>query len=148
MHAAPRGVSREFYRHIVADEAAGVFQGKVVVAPGAQKTDGAMKSQAMLLSPHAQMNAKPELEIFADDVVCGHGATVGALDPEQIFYLQARGLPKAEAEAMLLEAFGAEAIARVDDEALAQRLRARLAVWLAGRSAAGTTRSGTTETIG
>ncbi len=143
MHAAPRGVSREFYRAIVADDAAGVFQGKVVVTPGAQKTDGAMKSQAVLLSPHAQMNAKPELEIFADDVVCGHGATVASIDPEQIFYLQTRGIPKAEAEAMLLEAFGAEAIARVDDEALAQRLQARLAVWLAGRSAAGTT-----ETIG
>ncbi len=134
VHAAPRGVSREFYRAIVADDAAGVFQGKVVVAPGAQKTDGAMKSQAVLLSPQAQMNAKPELEIFADDVVCGHGATVASIDPEQIFYLQARGIPKEEAEAMLLEAFGAEAINRVEDEALAEGLRARLAVWLAGRS--------------
>ena len=71
-----------------------------------------MKSQAVLLSPQAQMNAKPELEIFADDVVCGHGATVASIDPEQVFYLQARGIPKDEAEAMLLEAFGAEAIAR------------------------------------
>jgi len=104
VHAAPRGESREFYRHIVADEAIGVFQGKVIVQPGAQKTDGAMKSQAILLSPEATMNAKPELEIFADDVVCGHGATIGALDPEQLFYLQARGLPQAEAEAMLLVA--------------------------------------------
>ncbi len=145
VHAAPCGISREFYRSIVADEAAGVFQGKVVVAPGAQKTDGAMKSQAVLLSPHAQMNVKPELEIFADDVVCGHGATVASIDPEQIFYLQTRGIPKDEAEAMLLEAFGAEAIARVDDEALAEGLRARLAAWLAGRRAAGTTRSGTEE---
>ena len=109
-HAAPRGESREYYRHIVADEATGVYQGKVIVAPHAQKTDGGMKSQAILLSPTATMNNKPELEIFADDVVCGHGATVGALDPEQIFYLQARGMPRAEAEAMLLEAFGAEAI--------------------------------------
>jgi Fe-S cluster assembly protein SufD len=143
VHAAPRGISREFYRSIVADEAAGVFQGKVVVAPGAQKTDGAMKSQAVLLSPHAQMNVKPELEIFADDVVCGHGATVASIDPEQIFYLQTRGIPKDQAEAMLLEAFGAEAIARLDDEALAEGLRARLAAWLAGRRAAGTSRSGT-----
>ena len=124
-HAAPHGRSREFYKHIVADEATGVYQGKVVVRPGAQKTDGAMKSQAILLSPHAVMNNKPELEIFADDVVCGHGATVGALDPEQMFYLQARGLPKAEAEAMLLEAFGADAIARVEDEDLAELLRAQ-----------------------
>ena len=84
-----------------------------------------MKSQAVLLSPQAQMNAKPELEIFADDVVCGHGATVGSLDPEQLFYLQARGMPKDEAEAMLLEAFGGEAIDRVEDEALAEVAAAR-----------------------
>jgi Fe-S cluster assembly protein SufD len=145
VHTAPRGVSREFYRSIVADDAIGVFQGKVVVSPGAQKTDGAMKSQAVLLSPRAQMNAKPELEIFADDVVCGHGATVASIDPEQIFYLQTRGIPKDEAVAMLLEAFGAEAIARVDDEALARGLRSRLAAWLAGRNAVGTTQNGTME---
>lgn len=133
VHAAPRGESREFYRHIVADEASGVFQGKVIVQPGAQKTDGAMKSQAILLSPEATMNAKPELEIFADDVVCGHGATIGALDPEQLFYLEARGLPPAEAEAMLLEAFGAEAISRVADPALAEALLALMRNWLARR---------------
>ena len=133
VHSAPGGTSREFYRAIVDDEAVGTFQGKVIVAPGAQKTDGAMKSQAVLLSPHAQMNAKPELEIFADDVVCGHGATVGSLDPEQLFYLRARGIPKDEAEAMLLEAFGAEAIERVDDEKLAEALRASFRAWLAAR---------------
>jgi Fe-S cluster assembly protein SufD len=133
-HAAPHGRSREFYKHIVADGATGVYQGKVVVQPGAQKTDGAMKSQAILLSPHAVMNNKPELEIFADDVVCGHGATVGALDPEQLFYLQARGLPKAAAEAMLLEAFGADSIARVSDEDLAEMLRDKMRRWLAGRA--------------
>jgi Fe-S cluster assembly protein SufD len=133
VHAAPHGSSREFYRHIVADVATGVFQGKVIVQPGAQKTDGAMKSQAILLSPEATMNAKPELEIFADDVVCGHGATIGALDPEQLFYLQARGLPQAEAEAMLLEAFGAEAIGRVADSALAEALLTVMRDWLARR---------------
>ncbi len=132
-HAAPRGRSREFYKHIVAGEATGVYQGKVVVRPGAEKTDGAMKSQAILLSPHAVMNNKPELEIFADDVVCGHGATVGALDPEQMFYLRARGLPKAEAEAMLLEAFGADAIARVEDEDMAELLREKMRLWLSAR---------------
>jgi Fe-S cluster assembly protein SufD len=132
-HAAPHGQSREFYKHIVADEATGIYQGKVVVQPGAQKTDGGMKSQAILLSPHAVMNNKPELEIFADDVICGHGATVGALDPEQTFYLQARGLPKAEAEAMLLEAFGADAIARVADEDLAELLRDKMRGWLQAR---------------
>jgi Fe-S cluster assembly protein SufD len=133
VHAAPRGQSREFYRHIIADEATGVFQGKVVVKPGAQKTDGGMKSQAILLSPHATMDAKPELEIFADDVVCGHGATVGALDPEQLFYLRARGLEKGEAEAMLLEAFAAEAIGRVADPALAEALLTMTRAWLARR---------------
>ena len=136
-HAAPHGQSREYYRHIVADDATGVYQGKVIVQPGAQKTDGGMKSQAILLSPHAVMNNKPELEIFADDVVCGHGATVGALDPEQTFYLQARGLPKAEAEAMLLEAFGADAIARVDDEEIAELLREKMRAWLAKRAEGG-----------
>ena len=133
-HAAPHGQSREFYKHIVADDATGVYQGKVIVQPGAQKTDGGMKSQAILLSPQAIMNNKPELEIFADDVVCGHGATVGALDPEQTFYLQARGLSKAEAEAMLLEAFGADAIARVDDEELAELMREKMRAWLAARA--------------
>jgi Fe-S cluster assembly protein SufD len=132
-HAAPRGRSREYYRHIVADEATGVFQGKVIVEPHAQKTDGGMKSQAILLSPNAVMNNKPELEIFADDVVCGHGATVGALDPEQLFYCEARGIPRAEAEAMLLEAFGADAIDRVGDAEVAEALRQRMRAWLAAR---------------
>ena len=136
VHCAPGGTSREFYRSIVDDEAAGTFQGKVVVAAGAQKTDGAMKSQAVLLSPQAQMNAKPELEIFADDVVCGHGATVGSLDADQVFYLEARGLPKEEAEAMLLEAFGAEAIERIEDDLLAEAMRAPFGAWLASRRAA------------
>jgi Fe-S cluster assembly protein SufD len=132
-HGASKGQSREFFRHVVADDAVGVFQGKVIVKPHAQKTDGGMKSQAILLSPRATMNNKPELEIFADDVVCGHGATVGALDPEQTFYLQARGVPRAEAEAMLLEAFGADAIDRVGDETIAEALRVRMRAWLAAR---------------
>jgi Fe-S cluster assembly protein SufD len=132
-HAAPRGQSREYYRYIVADEATGVYQGKVIVAPHAQKTDGGMKSQAILLSPNATMNNKPELEIFADDVVCGHGATVGALDPEQLFYCEARGIPRAESEAMLLEAFGADAIDRVEDVEVAEALRERMRAWLAAR---------------
>ncbi len=130
VHCAPGGMSREFYRAIVDDDAIGVFQGKVIVEGAAQKTDGAMKSQAILLSPRAQMNAKPELEIFADDVVCGHGATIGSLDPEQIFYLRSRGIAQGEAQAMLLEAFGVEAIDRVDDERLAGALRAMLRAWL------------------
>ncbi len=134
-HSAPNGQSREFFRHIVADEAVGVYQGKVIVDQYAQKTDGSMKSQALLLSPNAQMNNKPELEIFADDVVCGHGATVGALDPEQVFYLQARGIPKADAEAMLLEAFGVEALDRVADETVREVLAGVLRIWLKRRAA-------------
>ncbi len=134
-HSAPHGQSREFFRHIVADEGVGVYQGKVIVDQYAQKTDGGMKSQALLLSPTAQMNNKPELEIFADDVVCGHGATVGALDPNQIFYLEARGIPHKEAEAMLLEAFGVEAIERVADAAIGDVLREALATWLKRRTA-------------
>ena len=133
-HSAPHGESREFFRHIVADEAVGVYQGKVIVDQYAQKTDGGMKSQALLLSPNAQMNNKPELEIFADDVVCGHGATVAALDPEQIFYLQARGIVRADAEAMLLEAFGIEAIERVADEKARDALNERLRDWLKRRA--------------
>jgi Fe-S cluster assembly protein SufD len=133
VHAAPRGTSREFYRAIVDDDAVGVFQGKVIVEQAAQKTDGAMKSQAILLSPRAQMNEKPELEIFADDVVCGHGATVASLDPEQVFYLRSRGIPSGDAKAMLLEAFGGESIDRIEDELLIAALRARLSSWLGAR---------------
>lgn len=130
VHAAPGGTSREFYRAIVDDDAIGVFQGKIIVEQAAQKTDGAMKSQAILLSPRAQMNEKPELEIFADDVVCGHGATVASLDPEQVFYLESRGISTRDAKAMLLEAFGGESIDRIEDELLVGPLRALLAEWL------------------
>ena len=133
-HAAAGGQSREFYKHIVADTAAGVYQGKVVVRPGAQKTDGGMKSQAILISPDAIMQNKPELEIFADDVVCGHGATVGALDTDQVFYLQARGIPRAQAEAILLEGFGAEAIDRYNDAEAGPALKQIQAQWLARRA--------------
>ena len=135
VHAAPAGTSREFYRAIVDDDAVGVFQGKIIVEKAAQKTDGSMKSQAILLSPRAQMNEKPELEIFADDVVCGHGATVASLDPEQVFYLQSRGIASSDAKALLLEAFGGGSIDRIEDELLIGPLRARLAAWLGTRSA-------------
>jgi Fe-S cluster assembly protein SufD len=135
VHAAPAGRSREFYRAIVDDDAVGVFQGKVIVEKAAQKTDGAMKSQAILLSPRAQMNEKPELEIFADDVTCGHGATVASLDPEHVFYLEARGITNSDAKSMLLEAFGGESIDRINDKLLVGPLRARLAAWLETRKA-------------
>lgn len=134
-HAAPNCVSRERFRHIVDGEATGVYQGKIIVRPGAQKTDGGMKSDAILLGPDARMYNKPELEIFADDVVCGHGATCGALDEEQLFYLRARGLPKADAETLLLEAFAGEAIDTVSHEGLREALAQAVQAWLAGRAA-------------
>jgi len=92
-----------------------------------------MKSQEILLSPTAAMNNKPELEIFADDVVCGHGATVGALDPAQVFYLEARGIPREQAEAMLLEAFGVEAIEKLVDPVLVEAALQRARAWLSRR---------------
>jgi Fe-S cluster assembly protein SufD len=132
-HGAGHCESREFFRHVLADEAVGVFQGKVVVEPAAQKTDGAMKSQTLLLGEGASMNNKPELEIFADDVVCGHGATVGQLDDDQLFYLMARGLPRTEAEAMLLQAFAAEAIERVGEPRLRADLEEAAQAWFVRR---------------
>jgi Fe-S cluster assembly protein SufD len=135
-HAVPDCVSREFYRHILDHESTGVFQGKVVVRQHAQKTDGAMKSQALMLGDDAVMNNKPELEIFADDVVCGHGATVGQLDDDQIFYLQSRGLSRAESESLLLEAFANEALDLVADETLRERFAAETREWLSRRDAA------------
>ncbi len=134
-HAKPHGVSREKFRAIVDDSATGVFQGKVIVEPHAQKTDGVMQSKALLLSDRAAMNNKPELEIFADDVTCGHGATCGRLDHDHLFYLQARGLPRLEAEALLIEGFANEAMSEVADESLRDVLRARVHLWLAERGA-------------
>ncbi len=92
-----------------------------------------MKSRALLLSENAAMFNKPELEIFADDVVCGHGATVAQLDEEQLFYLRSRGLPRAEAEQLLLEAFAAEAVESVRNEAMRERLMGHISAWLAAR---------------
>jgi Fe-S cluster assembly protein SufD len=133
-HAAPHCQSRELFKHIIADTATGVFQGKVIVRRGAQKTDGGMKSQTLMLSQTATMNNKPELEIFADDVVCGHGATVGQLDRDQLFYLMARGLPRVDAEALLLEAFASEATENIADEHLAESLNDIIRHWLRGRA--------------
>lgn len=132
-HAKPHGISREVFRSLLDETAHGVYQGKVIVKPHAQKTDGKMMSKAILLHDGARMDNKPELEIFADDVVCGHGATVGGLDGEQIFYLQARGIPRSEAEALLLEAFAAELIEPVENESLKRHFNGRLARWLQAR---------------
>lgn len=132
-HAVPGCESRETFRHILMDEAVGTYQGKVIVRPGAQKTDGAMKSQALLLSNHATMNNKPELEIYADDVVCGHGATCGALDEDAVFYLQARGLPRKDAQALLLNAFARAILDDIPQEDVRLMGDACLQTWLAQR---------------
>ena len=114
-HEAPRCESRQTIKHVLADRARSIFQGKIEVAQIAQKTDGYQMNQALLLSPDAEIDCKPQLEIFADDVKCSHGATVGELDAEQFFYLVSRGIPREEARAMLVRAFLGEALDMVDD---------------------------------
>lgn len=115
-HDCQRSESRELVRSVVRDGARGVFQGKVIVKPHAQKTDGRMASNALLLGPRAEMSNKPELEIFADDVQCAHGATCGEIDERQLFYLLSRGIPRREAEALLVRAFVAEVVELVGAE--------------------------------
>jgi Fe-S cluster assembly protein SufD len=134
-HEVPHGTSRELFKSIIGGEGTGVFQGKVIVRQHAQKTDGSMKSNALLLNDGATMFNKPELEIFADDVVCGHGATVAQIDGEQLFYLMARGLPRPQAEALVLQAFAGEAVEFVQDEALRDFVMAEIEAWLGAREA-------------
>jgi Fe-S cluster assembly protein SufD len=129
-HLAPGGVSRERFRTILDGSSTGVFQGKVAVRREAQKTDGSMHSKALLLSGLATMNNKPELEIFADDVLCGHGATCGRLDADQLFYLMARGFPRRQAEALLIEGFVVEALESVVDETMRESIAASVGAWL------------------
>jgi Fe-S cluster assembly protein SufD len=132
-HTAPHCESREYFKTILDGESTGVYQGKVIVAPGAQKTDGKMMSRAIFLADGASMFNKPELEIFADDVVCGHGATVGYLDAVQLFYLRSRGIPMKQAQSMLLNAFAADAIENVANETLRDQLTGSVERWLAKR---------------
>lgn len=133
-HAATGCEGRQTFRYILDEESTGVFQGKVIVSPGAQKTDGKMLAKSLLLSDEATMNSRPELEIFADDVICGHGATCGGLNADQLFYLETRGLPPAEAEALLLEAFANELVDEIGHEGLIAAYRAEVATWLAARA--------------
>jgi Fe-S cluster assembly protein SufD len=138
-HAAERCESRQVFKKVLKNGAVGVFQGKILVQPGAQKTDGYQISQSLLLDEDSQFLAKPELEIYADDVKCSHGSTSGAIDDVALFYLRSRGVPLAAAQALLVLAFLAEAIQEVEDEAIAEDIRGRLEGWLArhaGRGAA------------
>ena len=129
-HDVPNTTSTEIIRNVLFDRAKGVFQGQIRVAPDAQKTDAKMSCNTLLLSDDADFSAKPELEIFADDVQCGHGATVIDIDHTQLFYLMARGIPENKARAMLVNAFVAEIVEELDDEPLVEALEGVIADWL------------------
>ena len=132
-HAAGHCESREQFKAVLDDESHGVFQGKIVVKQHAQKTDAKMMTRALLLSEDAEADNKPELEIFADDVVCGHGATAGALDPGLKFYLMSRGISEKESEALLIEAFIDETIEQIAHEGIRDALKFAALKWLGTR---------------
>jgi Fe-S cluster assembly protein SufD len=132
-HAAPHCQSREQFRAVLDGDSRSVFQGKIVVQPHAQKTDAKMLTRALLLSDTAEADNKPELEIFADDVVCGHGATAGALDPGLKFYLMSRGISEKESEALLIEAFIDETIEEIAHEGIRDALKFAALKWLGAR---------------
>jgi Fe-S cluster assembly protein SufD len=129
-HAKGHCLSNQIIRGVLDDSARGVFQGKVHVAPDAQKTDGQQMSRALLLSRKAEADAKPELEIYADDVLCAHGATVGELDDTQLFYLTSRGIDRKTARSMLIAAFLDDAIDSITHPALADMLRPVTTAWM------------------
>lgn len=128
-HVGGGGVTQQLAKGVVRDEARGVFQGRIVVREGADGTDARMGHHALILSERGEVDAKPELEIYADDVACAHGNTVGTLDERALFYLQSRGLPEPEARALLVQAFLGEAVDRIDHEAAREAARA----WLEAR---------------
>jgi Fe-S cluster assembly protein SufD len=132
-HKAGGCQSRELFKAVLDDEGRSVFQGKIIVRPKAQKTDAKMMTQALLLSERAEADNKPELEIFADDVQCGHGATSGALDDDLKFYLMARGIPAPEAEALLVQAFVGEAVDGIEHAGLRDALMDQVVAWLRAR---------------
>ena len=134
-HDAVNCESRQVFKKVLRNGAVGVFQGKILVKEGAQKTDGYQISQSLLLDEDSQFLAKPELEIYADDVACSHGSTSGAIDEDALFYLQSRGVPVKQAQDLLVLAFLAEALEEIDSDALSEALHQRLEDWLARRSA-------------
>jgi Fe-S cluster assembly protein SufD len=132
-HDAVNCESRQVFKKVLRNGATGVFQGKILVKAGAQKTDGYQISQALLLDGDSQFLAKPELEIYADDVICSHGSTTGAIDEEALFYLRSRGISTGDATDLLTLAFLAEAVDEVEDRAMADSIVARLEGWLSRR---------------
>lgn len=133
-HGAERGESRQVFKKVLKNGATGVFQGKILVKPGAQKTDGYQISQALLLDERSQFLAKPELEIYADDVKCSHGSTTGAIDEDALFYLRSRGVPHDRAIVFLVLSFLADALAEVEDDVLREQINDRLEAWLVRHS--------------
>ena len=129
-HGAERGESRQVFKKVLKHGAVGVFQGKILVKPGAQKTDGYQISQSLLLDDNSQFLAKPELEIYADDVKCSHGSTTGAIDETALFYLRSRGVSREDAVALLVLSFLADAIDEIEDEPLKDEIIALLEGWL------------------
>jgi Fe-S cluster assembly protein SufD len=129
-HRVPHCTSREVFKCVMDGHARGIFQGKVIVQPDAQKTDGKQSSHALLLSETAEFDAKPELEIYADDVVCGHGATSGDLNHDHLFYLMSRGIPEVQARAMLVAAFVGEVFDGVAHDGLREALVSYAETWL------------------
>ncbi|NSX55342.1 Fe-S cluster assembly protein SufD [Parasulfitobacter algicola] len=132
-HDAVNCESRQVFKKVLRNGAVGVFQGKILVQPGAQKTDGYQISQSLLLDEDSQFLAKPELEIYADDVACSHGSTSGAIDEDALFYLRSRGVPEHQAQDLLVLAFLAEAIEEIEDEDIAADILSRLEGWLVRR---------------
>ena len=129
-HLVANTTSTETVRNVVTGKAQGVFQGQIRVAQPAQKTDAQMACNTLLLSDHGGFSTKPELEIFADDVVCAHGATVAEIDHDHLFYLMARGISEKTARGLLIEAFVDEIVEELEDEAMIEVLEARIADWL------------------
>lgn len=134
IHGGLRGESRQVFKKVLRDGAIGIFQGKILVRPGAQKTDGYQISQALLLDEDSQFLAKPELEIYADDVKCSHGSTTGAIDETALYYLRSRGVPRAEAEVLLVLSFLADALEEIEDEGLRSIIAARVEQTLLARA--------------
>ena len=129
-HAVPQCTSRELFKGVLDGHARGVFQGKVIVRPDAQKTDGKQMAQVLMLSPDTEFDSKPELEIYADDVVCGHGSTSADIDEDLLFYCQSRGIPEAQARALLIESFVGEALEKVEREDVRDALTELARTWL------------------
>ncbi len=133
-HQAAHCSSRQTQKGVIDDDGRAVFQGKILVRPGAQKTDGYQLSQTLLLSPQAEIDVKPELEIHADDVKCSHGATVGRLDADALFFLRARGIPEVEARALLIQGFIGGALDEIDRTAVREAFGSAATNWLQSRS--------------